>query len=325
MEQPTRHRTGETEPPSEQPVEGPVDEYACEECGSANLVTSMDQGELVCEECGLILEEVNIDQGPEWRAFNTAERESKSRVGAPMTQRMHDKGLTTSIDWKDQDTSGRTLSADQRRQMNRLRTWQERIRTEDAGERNLQFALSEIDRMASALGVPRSIREVASVIYRRALTEDLIRGRSIEGIATVCLYAACRKEGVPRSLTEVAIVSRVDKKEIGRTYRYIAQELRLELAPTDPKQYVPRFCSELEVSTTIQQKANEIIDTTTEQGLSSGKSPTGYAAAAIYAASLLCDEQKTQTEVADVAQVTEVTIRNRYKEQLEAFGVNEIQ
>jgi len=53
-----------------------------------------------------------------------------------------------------------------------------------------------------------------------------------------------------------------------------------------------------------------------------GKSPTGYAAAAIYAASLLCNEKKTQREVADVAQVTEVTIRNRYQEQIEAMGIH---
>jgi len=119
--------------------------------------------------------------------------------------------------------------------MNRLRKWQERIRTKDAGERNLQFALSEIDRMASALGVPRSVREVASVIYRRALSEDLIRGHSIEGVATSTLYAACRKEGIPRSLEEIAEVSRVERKEIGRTYRYVAQELNLKMRPVDPK------------------------------------------------------------------------------------------
>ena len=58
------------------------------------------------------------------------------------------------------------------------------------------------------------------------------------------------------------------------------------------------------------------------KGLLSGKSPTGYAAAAIYAASLLCNEKKTQREVADVAQVTEVTIRNRYQEQIEAMGIH---
>jgi len=235
---------------------------------------------------------------------------------------MHDKGLTTTIDWKDKDAYGRSISSKKRSQMHRLRKWQERIRTKDAGERNLQFALSEIDRMASALGVPRSVREVASVIYRRALKEDLIRGRSIEGVATSALYAACRKEGIPRSLEEISEVSRVERKEIGRTYRYISQELGLEMKPVDPKKYVPRFCSELELSEEVQTKANEIIETTAEKGLLSGKSPTGYAAAAIYAASLLCNEKKTQREVADVAQVTEVTIRNRYQEQIEAMGIH---
>ena len=235
---------------------------------------------------------------------------------------MHDKGLTTQIDWKDKDAYGRSLSSEKRSQMHRLRKWQERIRTKDAGERNLQFALSEIDRMASALGVPRSVREVASVTYRRALDEDLIRGRSIEGVATACLYAACRQEGIPRSLEEVTEISRIEQKEIARTYRYVAQELSLKMEPVDPKQYVPRFVSELGVSEEVQARANEIIDVTAEKGLLSGKSPTGYAAAAIYAASLLCNEKKTQCEVADVAQVTEVTIRNRYQEQIEAMGVH---
>ncbi|WP_265110619.1 transcription initiation factor IIB [Halosolutus halophilus] len=295
---------------------------SCPECESSTLVRSSDESEISCEECGLILEEETIDRGPEWRAFNQSERDSKSRVGAPTTQTMHDKGLTTTIDWKNKDAYGRSLSAEKQTQMNRLRKWQERIRTKDAGERNLQFALSETDRMASALGIPRSVREVASVLYRRTLDEDLIRGRSIEGVATSTLYAACRMEGIPRSLDEVAAVSRVDRMEIGRTYRYISQELGLEMQPVDPKQYVPRFCSELDLSEEVQTKANEIIDTTAEKGLLSGKSPTGYAAAAIYASALLCNEKKTQREVADVAQVTEVTIRNRYQEQIDALGIH---
>ncbi|ELY96198.1 Transcription factor TFIIB cyclin-related protein [Natrialba hulunbeirensis JCM 10989] len=296
---------------------------SCPECDSTALARSADESEISCEDCGLILEEESIDRGPEWRAFNAAERDSKSRVGAPTTQTMHDKGLTTTIDWKNQDAYGRSLSSEKRSQMNRLRKWQERIRTKDAGERNLQFALSETDRMASALGVPRSVREVASVLYRRTLDEDLIRGRSIEGVATSTLYAACRMEGIPRSLDEIAAVSRVDRMEIGRTYRYISKELSLEMQPVDPKKYVPRFCSELELPDEVQSKANEIIDTTAEKGLLSGKSPTGYAAAAIYAAALLCNKKKTQREVADVAQVTEVTIRNRYQEQIAEMGIHD--
>ena len=297
------------------------DVSACTECGSENLVKDADRGELVCNDCGLVVEEGNIDPGPEWRAFNHQERQEKSRVGAPTTKTMHDKGLTTTIDWKDKDAYGRSISSKKRSQMHRLRKWQERIRTKDAGERNLQFALSEIDRMASAMGVPQSVREVASVMYRRTLNEDLIRGRSIEGISTAVLYAACRKEGIPRSLEEVTEVSRVERKEIARTYRYVSQELGLEIQPVDPKKYVPRFSSELGLDEEIQAKAKEIIDTTAEEGLLSGKSPTGFAAAAIYSASLLCNEKKTQKRVAEVAQVTEVTIRNRYQEQIEAMGI----
>lgn len=181
-------------------------------------VVQTADGELVHEPMGLVIENKNIDRGPEWRAFTHSERQSKSRVGAPTTQTMHDKGFTTQIDWKNKDAYGQSISSEKRSQMHRLRKWQERIRTKDAGERNLQFALSEIDRMSSALGVPRSVREVASVTYRRALDEDLIRGRSIEGIAAGALYAACRQEVIPRSLDEVTEVDRIEQKEVGRTY-----------------------------------------------------------------------------------------------------------
>ncbi len=321
MTRPTRQKARDEQTEQEQTEQ--EGELSCPECESSTLVRSSDESEVSCEDCGLIIEEETIDRGPEWRAFNQSERDSKSRVGAPTTQTMHDKGLTTTIDWKNKDAYGRSLSSDKRNQMNRLRKWQERIRTKDAGERNLQFALSETDRMASALGVPRSVREVASVLYRRALDEDLIRGRSIEGVATSTLYAACRMEGIPRSLDEVAAVSRVERMEIGRTYRYISQELSLEMEPVDPKKYVPRFCSELDLSEEVEAKTNEIIDTTAEKGMLSGKSPTGYAAAAIYASALLCNEKKTQKDVADVAQVTEVTIRNRYQEQINAMGIHD--
>ena len=284
-------------------------------------VIKTEDGELMHEPTGLILEDEQIDHGPEWRSFSQTERDEKSRVGAPVTEMMHDRGLTTTIDWKNKDAYGRSLSSEKRSQMHRLRKWQERIRVQDSAERNLQQALGEIDRMASALGVPEATREMASVIYRRALDEGLLIGRSIEAVATAALYAACRQENIPRSLSEVTPVSRVGRKEIGRTYRYVSNELGLEIEPADPKQYVPRFASELDVSPEVQQKTKEVIDVSTEAGLLSGKSPTGFAAAAIYAASLLCNEKVTQRRVAEAANVTEVTIRSRYQEQLEAMGL----
>jgi transcription initiation factor TFIIB len=292
-------------------------ERTCPEC-EGRLVTDEEHGELVCSDCGLVVEEKSVDRGPEWRAFDSAERDSKSRVGAPTTKMMHDKGLSTNIGWQDKDAYGKTLSSRQRQQMQRLRTWNERFRTRDSKERNLKQALGEIDRMASALGLPQAVRETASVIYRRALAEDLLPGRSIEGVATAALYASARQAGTPRSLDEIASVSRVDKMELTRTYRYIVRELKLEIQPADPEQYVPRFASDLGLSDEAERRARELLRTAKEAGLHSGKSPVGLAAAAVYAASLLTNEKVTQSQVSDVANISEVTIRNRYKELLEA-------
>jgi transcription initiation factor TFIIB len=289
----------------------------CPECGG-NLIADEERGETVCAECGLVVEERNIDRGPEWRAFDSAEKDQKSRVGAPTTKMMHDEGLSTNIGWQDKDAYGKSLSSRQRQKMQRLRTWNERFRTRNSKERNLKQALGEIDRMASALGLPEEVRETASVIYRRALDEDLLPGRSIEGVATASLYAAARQMQTPRSLDEVANVSRIDEMEFKRTYRYIVRELGLEVQPADPVQYVPRFASELGLSDAVERRARELLQQAQDAGITSGKSPVGLAAAAVYAASLLTNEKVTQSAVSEVTDVSEVTIRNRYQEMLEA-------
>ncbi|MFD1684336.1 transcription initiation factor IIB [Halobellus litoreus] len=292
-------------------------EHVCPECGGT-LVTDASHGETVCTDCGLVVDEDSIDRGPEWRAFDSAERDRKSRVGAPTTNLMHDKGLSTNIGWQNKDAYGNSLSSRQREQMQRLRTWNERFRTRDSKERNLKQALGEIDRMASALGLPENVRETASVIYRRALNEDLLPGRSIEGVATAALYAAARQAGTPRSLDEIERVSRVDKMELTRTYRYVVRELKLEVEPADPEQYVPRFASDLDLSDEAERQARQLLRNAKHAAIHSGKSPVGLAAAAVYAAALLTNEKVTQSQVSEVANVSEVTIRNRYKELLEA-------
>ncbi|SEH12531.1 transcription initiation factor TFIIB [Natronorubrum sediminis] len=292
-------------------------DLSCPEC-TGHLVVDDEHGETVCEDCGLVVEEDSVDRGPEWRAFDAAEKNEKSRVGAPTTNTMHDKGLSTNIDWRNKDAYGNSLGSRQREKMQRLRKWNERFRTRDSKERNLKQALGEIDRMASALGLPTNVRETASVIYRRALDEDLLPGRSIEGVSTSCVYAAARQAGVPRSLDEIADVSRVEKNEIARTYRYVVRELGLEVQPADPESYVPRFASGLDLSDEAEHRARGLLQNAKEKGVHSGKSPVGLAAAAVYAAALLTNEKTTQAAVSDVADISEVTIRNRYHELLEA-------
>jgi transcription initiation factor TFIIB len=312
-----RRYSNERKTETKQTDEEESETLVCPEC-NGSLLSDSERGETVCEDCGLVVEEDEIDPGPEWRAFDSKEKDEKSRVGAPTTNMMHDKGLSTNIGWQDKDAYGNSLSSRQREKMQRLRTWNERFRTRDSKERNLKQALGEIDRMASALGLPENVRETASVIYRRALDEDLLPGRSIEGVSTASLYAAARQAGTPRSLDEIAGVSRVEKDEIARTYRYVVRELSLEIQPADPESYVPRFASDLDLSEEVERRARQLLQNAKQEGVHSGKSPVGLAAAAVYAASLLTNEKVTQSEVSEVANISEVTIRNRYHELLEA-------
>jgi transcription initiation factor TFIIB len=287
----------------------------CPEC-DGRLEQDEERGETVCADCGLVVDADAVDRGPEWRAFDAAEADEKSRVGAPPTKMMHDDGLSTTIGWQDKDAYGNSLSPQKRQQMQRLRTWDERFRTRDSKERNLKQALGEIDRMASALGLPDRIRETASVVYRRALDENLLPGRSIEGVATAALHTAARQAGAPRTVDEMTRVARVDEQEFTRTYRYIVRELSLEVQPADPASYIPRFASELDAPDAVERRARELVETAKREAIHSGKSPVGIAAAAIYAAGLLEDADLTQRDVGDAADVSEVTIRDRYRELL---------
>jgi len=287
---------------------------SCPRCNNTHLTKDYSRAELVCEKCGLVIDTEMIDQGPEWRAFDSEQREKKARTGSPMTYTIHDKGLSTTIGWQNRDAYGKSIPTRNRAQLYRLRKWQTRTRISDGTERNLALALSALDRMSSTLGLPRNVRETAAMIYRKAVRQKLIRGRSIQGVTAAVLYAACRQCNVPRTLEEISSVAQMKKKEIGRNYRNISRKLSLKLLPTTPQDYVSRFCSQLKLSNDVQVQTITILKRAAKKELTSGRGPTGLAAAAVYISSVVCNERRTQREVAEIAGVTEVTIRNRYKE-----------
>jgi transcription initiation factor TFIIB len=293
----------------------------CPECHSSDLIYDYERAEISCKHCGLVIDEEIMDLGPEWRAFDHEQQKTRTRGGAPKTYTIHDGGLNTVIDWRNKDIYGRDIPARNRAQMYRLRKWQRRTRISGAKERNLAFALSELDRCASKLSLPRSVREDASKVYRDAVDHKLVRGRSIEGVVAAALYIGCRRCHVPRTLDEIAEVSRVTKKEVGRTYRFMTRKMGIKLLPTSPVDYVPRFASELGLSNKVQARAIEIINKSKAAGLNSGRGPSGMAAAALYIASFLLLEHRTQREIAEVSGVTEVTIRHRYSEITQLLGI----
>jgi len=289
----------------------------CPECKSVDLTYDEQRGEIICNECGLIIEEKMVDTGQDAGGqFDKSDK--KGRGGAPISMQKFDKGLTTNVG---EISDIYKLESGQTRKFLRLKKWQERVST--SIERNLRLAMAELRRVASFLSLPGVVRDEASRVYHFVLQRGLVRGRSMESVIAACIYAACRSYNIPRTLDEIAAASDVERKEIGRTYRFIVRKLKIKVTPSSPKDYISRFSSILHLSPKTQNEALKILKRADISELTSGRGPAGIAAAGLYVAALMNDEKKTQREVADVAGITEVTIRNRYKELIERLGLEE--
>ncbi|MFA5020348.1 MAG: TFIIB-type zinc ribbon-containing protein [Candidatus Pacearchaeota archaeon] len=289
----------------------------CPECNSINLTYDDEKGELICNDCGLLIEEKMVDTGIDLSGkFDKSEK--KGRGGAPMSMQKFDKGLTTNVG---EISDIYKLDTKQTRKFLRLKKWQERVST--SIERNLRLAMAELRRVSAFLNLPNVVGDEAARIYNYVLQRGFVRGRSMESVIAACIYAACRSYNIPRTLDEIAHASDIERKEIGRTYRFIIRRMPIKVAASAPNDYISRFSSILHLSPKTQQHALKILKKADEEELTSGRGPAGIAAAALYVAALLNDEKKTQREVADVAGITEVTIRNRYKELFEKLGLDE--
>ncbi len=291
----------------------------CPECGSIHIRYDHMRGESVCEKCGAVLSESMIDFSQEWRAFDEDQRSKRVRTGAALTPTKHDEGITTEIG------KGRgelfKVSSRKRAQYYRLTKWHKRlIKSKD---RNLSFAFSELQRLISYLHLSRAIHEKVAKLYQHAVNRGLVRGRSTESIIAALLYTTCREEGAPRTLDEISKASGINRRDIGKTYRYISRKLKIRILPAKAQDYIPRFGSLLGLSERVQVRAVDILNDATTFDVTSGKGPIGVAAAALYISAVLEGEKKTQREVADAIGVTEVTIRNRYKEIVETLGIRE--
>lgn len=286
----------------------------CVECGSTDLFQDYDAGELVCEHCGVVISDTVINYGPEWRSFERDQWEKRSRVGLPATWTIPDKGLTTTIDHRNRDTYGRELNPEQKASVTRLRRWQKRASLSGNNERNLAFALSELSKVANKLNLPRNVVETASVIYRQFLEKRLTRGRSTQGIASASVYLACRQCNVIRTIEEVSKAANISKKECARNYRFLRRKTSSKVSPVDPVNYIAKLINQLSLSGETESVATKILDQATVIGMTSGRTPMGMAAAAIYLAGILTGERRSQCEIANYSQLTEVTIRNRYRE-----------
>merc|ERR1712142_467603 len=174
-------------------------------------------------------------------------------------------------------------------------------------------AFNLMSTMADRINLPRTITDKANLLFETVYEGRMLKGRANAAIAAACLYIACRQEGVPRTFKEIVAVSTVSKKEIGRCFKLIlkAHDTSVELITTGD--FMSRFCGTLSLSRDVQRAATSIAKKSVDLDIVPGRSPISVAAAAIYMASQASDDKRTQREIADIAGVADVTIRQSYK------------
>jgi transcription initiation factor TFIIB len=278
----------------------------CPECGSTNIIVDSDMGEYVCGNCGLVIQEDVPTQGAEWRAFTPQERASRARAG-------------TTVIRVEKDAYGRPLSPKVKQQMWRLRRWQMRSRVHASQSRNLMLAMSELQRLSEILHIPTSVQDMASIVYRKTLNEGLVRGRSIGGMVAGALYAAIRFTKLPRTLKEISEASQRTQKEIARSYGVIVRNLEMRMPIDDPTDYVTKIAEKAKVSSEVEGLAIKLIERAKKKFATTGKDPSGLAAASLYISAKMLKEKITQSRLAKAADVTEVTVRNRKRDLMKSL------
>jgi transcription initiation factor TFIIB len=287
----------------------------CDMCNSGRMVTDPESAEVVCGSCGLVSPDKAMESRAEWTTFESDNRSSgRQRVGSPNSLAFHDMGLSTIISNQNKDSSGHTLNAFVNTSMQRLRTWDARSRSNISGHRNLMRAFNELDRLKDKLGLTDAFVEKAAYIYRKAEEKQMIKGRSVSAIIAAAIYMACRELGAPKSLREMTETSQVKPKALTHYYRLLALELDIKVPLIEPSKFIARIANKSAISEKTKRIAVATMEEITKNELSAGKNPVGLAATVLYLSCLASNENRTQMSIAASAGVTEVTIRNRFKD-----------
>jgi transcription initiation factor TFIIB len=290
----------------------------CPVCKSDLLIiTDPESGEDICKKCGMIVsDKVQDINRPEWHnTFDIVEiNNRRSRTGIPTSLARYDMGLSTIIGRTDRDASGRKIDAAMHATMQRLRTWDSRAHIRTSSDISLIQAFNELDILKDKLALPDAVVEKSAYIYRKAKSNGLTRGRTISGLIAASVYAACREMSTPRTLKDIAAAANISHKHIAKVYRLLLIELDIKVPLVDEIKCIAKVANKANLSEKTKRQAIRIMDEVIENEISAGKNPMGFAATILYLSCLRTGENKTKTDIAKAAGVTEVTLRNRFKE-----------
>ena len=291
------------------------------------IITDPESGEDICNKCGMIVSDKIQDiNRREWRnMFDTVEITNKHRrTGIPISLARHDMGLSTVIGRTDRDASGKKIDAAMHTTMQRLRTWDSRTHVRTSSDISLIQAFNELDIVKDKLALPDAVVENSAYIYRKAKSNGLTRGRTISGLVAACVYAACREMGTPRTLKDIAAAANINPKHLAKAYRLLLIELDIKVPLVDQIKCIAKVANKANLTERTKRQAIRIMDEVTEKQISAGKNPMGFAATILYLSCLKTGENKTQTDIARAAGITDVTIRNRFKELKSKLEVSDL-
>lgn len=290
-------------------VEYEVISNSCPECGGL-IQDFYERGETVCKSCGLIIFERSLDISHSGiRAYTKQEKDKKERTGCPISILMPDIGLSTIID------RSKIKNPDLRRaaKWNTHMTWE---------KRNMLIAITELKRIGSNLNFPERVKKAAIRLYKEVFKRKLLRGRSINGMVAACSYFICKDEKVPITLQEILDEASINANIVKKCYKILVRELNLKSSHIDPISLIPRYCADLDLGIEIEKETIKVLRNYISKSSICGKDPKGLCAGSIYLVAKLKNRKVSQKEISRIINVTEVTLRSRYKELLKSISFN---
>ncbi|EHP68443.1 transcription initiation factor TFIIIB, Brf1 subunit/transcription initiation factor TFIIB [Metallosphaera yellowstonensis MK1] len=288
----------------------------CPTCGVGDkIIYDQTRAQFICSIDGTVIAENVVDTGPEWREFDSSDRDKKGRAGSPFTNRVHDGGITTII--------GRSARMKDKVKLMKLQRWQSKLRVA-ARDKKVVTYLSTLNSEAAKLNLPEHVKETAAMIIKKLIETGLARRVDMYALIAATLYYASQVNNFPIYIQEIRKIYSLDTSTLWKALERVqavaknTQNMKSKLKPVE---HIPKIVNRLNLPQQVGTKSAELVDLMFNTGLTSGKGYLALSAAMVYLISSLMDVKKTQKEVAEALQITEVTIRNRYKEIVSNFEI----
>ncbi|HET9807546.1 MAG TPA: hypothetical protein VFP49_11600 [Nitrososphaeraceae archaeon] len=300
----------------------------CSVCNNNfKTVSDPESGEIICNICGIVLsDEKKLPLHPrvhEEMAVISHANTTITTTTNPNTNLQHLENnillnieSPTIIGKSNVDAVGKKISNDMQNKIDKLRIWEQRTRYINPKDRNLKYVFNKLNNIKHKLGLSNAIVEKSFYIYRKASSLGLVQGRTTEGILSSAIYLACKELETPKTLKEISDITNVKIKSISKYSRLLIFELDLKPIPViDPIKCIVKIANNLNLDEKIKHKAIKIMKEVMKEDIHVGKNPLSIAASTIYAVCKTREENdKTQLEIANSANISAVVVRDRYND-----------